>query len=389
MAPELVLQVALGQWLSARKSVALFHKSGFTDWTIRHGFYADMGGFRFQPCGWKSIPVNAKQLHYLVTRGYVDYPRISEVYIRDKNKVDGVLRVITLIQTLWFVVNVIIRARQNLTITAAELSTVAFVWLGIWTSLCWMSKPADVVQADTITSATSMENILREGGDAASRVYYYTPLDFASRAEWSWSRLWNHGLNLLRRLHWAAPPAERPVQRFQNTVIPIIEGRYYALWVVVSTAYFAIFLVAWKFSFPTQTECTLWRSASVMALSTAWVICFTLNWSCSWYPELKAKIRRAQPSSEDPSHHIRQPGYKNGAKGTKWFYALVTHFRNNSIMRDPALDTPVTLIVVTWIFGILYASSRIYIVIADVIELRSLPASAYKTVDWSSLWPHF
>lgn len=57
-------------------------------------------------------------------------------------------------------------------------------------------------------------------------------------------------------------------------------------------------------------------------------------------------------------------------------------------MKDPALDMPVTLIAVTWIFGVVYAISQAYIVIADIIELRSLPANAYQTVGWSLLWPH-
>lgn len=127
MAPELSFQVALGRWLSARQSVTLFHQSGLTNWTIQHGFYANMGGFHFQPAGWKLFAVDAKQLHYLIHEEYVEYSDMGQIPIRDKNKVDGMLRLITLIQTLWFVLNFILLAAQNLTITALELSTVVFV----------------------------------------------------------------------------------------------------------------------------------------------------------------------------------------------------------------------------------------------------------------------
>jgi hypothetical protein len=42
--PEFVLTYASGQWGTARESVKAFRASGYPQWTMRHGFFADMGG---------------------------------------------------------------------------------------------------------------------------------------------------------------------------------------------------------------------------------------------------------------------------------------------------------------------------------------------------------
>lgn len=94
LGPEFVFMLALGQYLSARKSVEAFHDSGYTGWTITHAFYADMGGFTFQPRGWKSFPVNSKELHYLVTKGYLPFPEVTKEHIQDKDKASGLARCI-------------------------------------------------------------------------------------------------------------------------------------------------------------------------------------------------------------------------------------------------------------------------------------------------------
>lgn len=134
------------------------------------------------------------------------------------------LRFITLIQTLWFIVNIISRASQGLAITALELSTSAFFMVRLATNLCWVEKPADIQNPEYVNTNTPLQDILLDGREEAAGVYYNTPLDFVSRQEWSWSILWAHGLNCLRKIHLAAQPVERPVTRIQNTIVPAIWG---------------------------------------------------------------------------------------------------------------------------------------------------------------------
>ena len=91
LGPELLFILALGQWGSARRSVQDFHSIDRQDWTIRHAFFADGGGFLLQlpDPDWKPFPIDAKQLHYLVTHDYVDYPEMRE---QDVGGIDGLSR---------------------------------------------------------------------------------------------------------------------------------------------------------------------------------------------------------------------------------------------------------------------------------------------------------
>jgi hypothetical protein len=92
LGPEFIFMLALGQYMSAQASRKAFHESGHKDWTIRHSFYANMGGFVFRPRGWKKFPIDAKQLHYLIVHGYIGYPAVDRLSIEDKNKSDGLAR---------------------------------------------------------------------------------------------------------------------------------------------------------------------------------------------------------------------------------------------------------------------------------------------------------
>ena len=61
---------------------------------MKHAFYADMGGFHLETPDAGTFPVDANQLHYLISKGYVDYPIGLELDIEDRNKRDGLARYI-------------------------------------------------------------------------------------------------------------------------------------------------------------------------------------------------------------------------------------------------------------------------------------------------------
>lgn len=84
--PEFTFQLAIGQWCSACRSVEKFRSSGYDDWTMRHAFFADMGGFALQPqlsasdssvVDWVPFPLDAQQLHYLVVNNYIPYSKVG------------------------------------------------------------------------------------------------------------------------------------------------------------------------------------------------------------------------------------------------------------------------------------------------------------------------
>ena len=209
-----------------------------------------------------------------------------------------------------------------------------------------------------------------------------------SRREWSWSILWSHWLNYLRKIRVAPPPTERPIPRFQNTVVPAIEGPAYGLFALLTPSYFAIFIAGWNFEFPTKVERTLWRAASLTAITSVLVVCISMNTVYGWLPTLRHRRRDASEPASTSALQPKVPTSKSSNKMVQKMQALASYLTNNSLLRDPELDTPVGLILIIWPCGVLYIVSRVYILVADFIELRSLPRSAYQNVNWSSFWPH-
>jgi hypothetical protein len=94
LGPDFVLLLAVGQYCSARASVKAFATSKIKGWTMKHAFFADMGGIHLLlPSVGRSFPINAKQLHFMVSNGYVPFPEgITEDIINDRNKYDGLSR---------------------------------------------------------------------------------------------------------------------------------------------------------------------------------------------------------------------------------------------------------------------------------------------------------
>jgi hypothetical protein len=140
---------------------------------------------------------------------------------------------------------------------------------------------------------------------------------------------------------------------------------------------FVITLVAaWNFTFPTPIERTLWRVA------TAFNIAFTVfGGGYVWFWEnIIPKIQkpRAPPSRQTLVQQIQEPSRRT----------IADKLRNISSPLDPELEIPLTFLIPITLLCALYCVCRIYIFVEDFIGLRSLPVSAFETVEWSEYIPH-
>lgn len=188
--PEFVFAAAVGQFFEARRSVKQFHASGYTSWTLRRAFYVNSGGLMLKFGDFKHFPIDAKQLHYLVTKGYIDFPAIDEGKIRDRNKSDGLLRILTLLQTVWFLVNVIVRAAQGLAVTTLELTTSSFILVAVGITVFAFRKPDSIREPELLSTEQTIAGILSMEKTHIGAIYQRTPLDFISRREYSLSQYW-------------------------------------------------------------------------------------------------------------------------------------------------------------------------------------------------------
>jgi hypothetical protein len=387
--PEVIFMLSFGQYFSARHSVRDFHNLGYPSWTMTHAFFADMGGFVLQTEDMSSFPLDAAQLHYLVKEKLVDFPAITKQAIKDRNKAESLVRIITLIQICWFLLNCIGRVGQSLSITTLELTTVAFVVCTIATSFCWFHKPMDVETPVILAPGITVSGMLARCGGKADQTWDKTPLDFVNRKkEWLWNIGWAWVLAVIKdvfRLDFN--PKSRPIERIPNDNFPQPPRRTYPLMAFVHIAYTVIQMAGWNFHFATPEEGLLWRLATSSTL-----LCFVGIGILDFYSFLSPNIFREFDVDTPKAQKVRsERKCESSKKGSNVLVKKLKNFAarmQNPGSRDPKWKIPMHILVPCILFGGIYTLSRAYMLVEDVMALRSLPSSAYETVDWSSVIPH-
>ncbi|MCJ1311671.1 hypothetical protein MMC25_005344 [Agyrium rufum] len=363
--PEITAGVAFEQWESASQCVADFARlkiKDFEPWTMRHAFLADMGGIMLAAPDFPPFPVDGQQVLFLYQNGYIPYPRIRAEEIWDKNKTDGFVRAITLIQVTWFTVQCIGRAIQRLGLSTLELLTVNMIFCTIFTFYFWHHKPQDIDIPFTLTTGYPIAEILVRAGPQAREPYKLTPLDFVTAkpdrtnfvAAWWWGLVLSFDGKMFRIYD-----KQRPVQTFSNSRAAPPRG-YSVLSLLtrtaISTSYFLLHFAGWNFAFPTAIEQTLWRAATgfFIALFVGYIVIFIIVTSLSSW--------------------LAQRYY---GKDADTFIELASML--------PLWVQRAILIPIYGSYGVV----RTFVVVEALINLRKLPIEIYATVDWADFIPHW
>jgi hypothetical protein len=237
---------------------------------MAHAFLADMGGFILDIEGYENFPLNAKQVHYLVKKGYVNYEEVglSKEAITDKNKGEALVRLITVVQILWFTLNTLGRAIQRLAITTLELTTLGFIMCALGTYCLWAHKPLDVRSHIYLKPGITMANILeehwRESPESVQEHFFHTPLDFVGRDDWPWTKYFEYWMGILRKMHlrWLLRNCTR-TQKIPDDNFPPIPNWAMPLLFLFHACYGAITMAGWDFHFPSRAERILWHVATL------------------------------------------------------------------------------------------------------------------------------
>lgn len=124
-----------------------------TPWSVAHGFYGTMGGFAFDlddaddrykrsfGCN-KRLTLTAEGVALLAQCGHI--PDISLDDIKDKNKADGLAKLLVCIQAGWMMIQVISRTATGLPTSLLEVHTVAHVVCALIMYALWWHKPRQV-----------------------------------------------------------------------------------------------------------------------------------------------------------------------------------------------------------------------------------------------------
>ena len=366
MAPEFVVAFATGQKVEARRSVDMWRNAGYQGWTMRHGFYANMGGYILQPRNSQPFPVNAKQLKYLVCNGYItNWPFSTGKEIWDKSKQNRFQKALTLLQTGWFVLQCLGRAVQHLPMSTLELMTFSFVFCTFASYYQWSDKPLDVESPTILNIEASTAEILVQAGNMpdAEKPYSNTPLDFIDDQSPSWLT------EIQPYLHFRMGPRERPLPRFTNDRFPVTGASLDSIFLfIVMQAYCCLHFIAWNFSFPTHVESILWRVACLAIVCTMFIFL-----ACETY----------------------QDGHRLG-RWERWYVKLFPK-KSGGLQRMDTLEKrrrerefiPLWEVIIMSPVTVMYTLARTYIVVEVFVSLRSLPVGAFDSVQWSSFIPHF
>lgn len=153
LAPELETIEALQELLQARKAKACCAKTTGRQMSLTQAFYIGMMGIRYRTensGGYRILwPL---QYAFLLEKGLVSWPSeeswgLSEHVIQDRSKADGLLKLFTLVQVIWFTVNCIVRSSNSMYLAPLESMTLAYVVQVLLTYVCWWKKPKDIATA--------------------------------------------------------------------------------------------------------------------------------------------------------------------------------------------------------------------------------------------------
>ena len=440
LGPDFVFALATGQANAAYRGSKALLAEDLEGWNMRLCFFVNMGGLHVRFADYKprdgndeaeSFPVTCEELAYLVRRGYIDAPALTEQDVNDRNKADGLGRTISVIQSLWFTISTLARINQGLHITTLEITTLAFVFIMLLTTMCWWRKPMDItipIVIDVDESRATLATVLEEA-DAPPVLYGRTPLSFLYRREWFMSHFWRSYVGLLRFIHLAPrrnTPRKAPTPRldeaeteggelgpsrrvyhpshkdhFSSIDFPIIEFMWeLTLGGPFIMLYSCIFMSGWNNPFPTTVEAILWRVASLACLGYGAGGIVLVAWV-----RHSTKLRKAlgithtdRQAQQTESTTHQSSAVEQGEKSTKQRKSIWARtsravskrcwwMRNLTPDQDPAMTIGAGLWIVTTVMCFVYSITRLYVLVEDVVSLRYLPPSAYQTVEWGNYSP--
>ncbi|KAI0059779.1 hypothetical protein BV25DRAFT_1918174 [Artomyces pyxidatus] len=296
-------------------------------WTARHGFFVIMGGFHFYVAGKPQHPLSRDDVVLLIMSGELVPPTDEE--IRKWSQSDVLSKTLAVVQTLWFVVQVIARRIEGLPITQLEIMTLAYTVITVAMYVAWWDKPQNV------------------GGPVRVAVKQLPWLEEVTGEEWhrrisyiitGWL---DDGVDLRKERRVPTFYSGSTSGRMTTFLADIVA-------LCAAMAFGAVHCAAWHYAFPSDAEKLIWRvsSLAIVALPAATLASLMLLLvvpSCFSYPKsiLLAKVF-----------------------GFVWMLVFV-------------VSAP------------LYIAARALLLALSFSSLRSLPPEAYRAVQWTLQIPHF
>ena len=347
------------QWRNARRSVKALRKT-YPWWTVTHGFYAEMGGYRVMSGdGDRQLYIfRVKELIWLTENGVLTIPEVTLDELHDKSNADWLVKGIALAQSAWFMLQICARVNQKLPITTLELATVAFIGCTGMMYFFWWNKPMDLetftpILDPGLTSAQLCR--LARSICLLHKVseWYRPPPKEAHDQSWDW--FWFEKPMVLKRLQVISRGDEVSADlrvivednftahaRVTSWYMPAVNESHSSEWgpwdhicvFLIGTMFNGIHCAAWKFHFPTPIESLLWKLSVCVMLGVIYLWVPIAGITC-WLPN----------------------------RG--WLKSLLY-----------------------WFATLLYFLARMYLLVEVFFGMRALEPAIYLTVEWTQYIPH-
>ena len=333
-APEFILWKSAQTFFGARALSKHLCKHGNRGWTLTHTQFAFASGFRTRTPQHGRSKCSPDRLRTLIEKGDINFPSISEEELKSRGKSDWIIKLIAVLQILWFVVQTLFRAIQHHQITALEIMTVAFVFCSIFIYSFSFNQPQDVEYPVVLRiSATALTT-----DGAASVTDPTTPATDETKQK----RNPDKSIDLEE-----GPEPASKIRRVKK-VRSGLPGQYVpgsaektlpvTIFILSAGGFGALHCLAWNSPFPTSEERLAWRVCS----ATTTVL-----------PALIVPLVAGSASDI----YLEPIGALISLAGIA--------------------------VVVSYVIG------RITIIVLAFMSLRALPADAFQTVTWNNYIPHF
>lgn len=144
-------------------------------WTLVHSYYANMGGLRLRcPVIWNDKgPITTERLASLLQKRYIGVDELRDLSISsivDKSKGDFFTKGLAVMQVLWLMITLLIRASRNLAVTQLEILASAFAICSALTYGFRWNKPQDVQNEIIIRGCSHFMDKTQQHCDSLSTV---------------------------------------------------------------------------------------------------------------------------------------------------------------------------------------------------------------------------
>lgn len=183
-------------------------------------------------------------------------PHIHEQNLEDQNKGDGLLKALAVLQVLWLIITLIIRAARHLPSSQLELLVAAFSGCAFVIYVLFWNKSKDVSTTRYITAVRypTQKEILEIALEGPSTLFHYR------KGYWIPN-------NAVHRMGKKPSVGAAGNESSENDKLDSQPRRFLLIGSVLGAVIFgAPQLAAWYFVFPTPVERVLWRIAAIMTV---------------------------------------------------------------------------------------------------------------------------